>query len=521
MPTPKTPLAILIVFCLIVTAPLAGQLFKLDFSSPDGENRTLAKCPGISLSIPVLKKFPHEFNAYFNDNFRFRNLLVHGNYLLHYRFLGTSPSSQVVAGQNGWLYYTADKMIDDCRGITHFSDDQLRQWTRAIALKKYWLKQQGIEYILVVAPNKCSIYPENLPNGYTKVRPETGLDQLLAYARKHTDLDLVDLRAPLIAAKGQHTLYLKTDTHWSNYGAFLAYRELLRPLAARFPAITAFSPDDFTITLKKYSAGDIAGIIGRKEFLSEEEYEFIPKRPFTAQLVEKNKGKLDPFTMVKEGALLPRALILGDSFFVKMIPFVSEHFSLSHYRGGRWNSQTAMEEIIARYKPDVVIEEVVERFIKRSSEADVFFAGIPPHFSSFLIEQALSSGRAEKIPLNTVGVYHQSEIKMTSDGLLVKTTGPDSQLLLPISKLSASGRSKGAVLRVSIESPHETKMQLFYKTGNDGTYSEDKSTSISLHKGRNQLDMLIMDYDIVSPLRLDPSDAAGQQYLIKNLVFYR
>jgi len=375
VPMSKTPRAILFIFCLLLLAPLAGQFFKLDPFSRHNENRELTERPEFGWSFPILRKFPRQFQDYFNDNFGFRNALVRGNYLLRYELLGVSPSRMVIVGKDGWLYYTGNNEIEDCRGVTRFDSQQLALWTKAAVLKRDWLKQQGIRYLLVIPPNKSSIHPEFLPEGYGRVRKESGLDDYLSYLRRHTDLEVVDLRPPLLAAKGERSLFHRTDTHWNDYGAFLGYREMMRPLAAWFPAVRPFELEDFSVALKKGPAGDLAGMIGGTEFLSDENYLFTPRVPFTAKKVETNNTIRDPFTMQKEGAGLPRAVIFRDSFFTALVPFVAEHFSSSHFLWQRWNSNTEMEGIVRKYQPDVVIEEVVERLIKESSDP---FAGVVP-----------------------------------------------------------------------------------------------------------------------------------------------
>ncbi|MEI9865253.1 MAG: hypothetical protein WDN00_12025 [Limisphaerales bacterium] len=43
--------------------------------------------------------------------------------------------------------------------------------------RRDWLAKRGIAYLFVVAPDKHSIYPEELPGWAVKVRPQTKLDQ--------------------------------------------------------------------------------------------------------------------------------------------------------------------------------------------------------------------------------------------------------------------------------------------------------------------------------------------------------
>jgi hypothetical protein len=104
----RVPQTILILFIVVLLCPAADWLFKIDPVSKHNENRKLAERPATPRSLSAAMKYRWEFQTYFNDNFGFRNLLLRGNYLLKYRLLGVSPSSDVLAGKKGWLFYAGN-----------------------------------------------------------------------------------------------------------------------------------------------------------------------------------------------------------------------------------------------------------------------------------------------------------------------------------------------------------------------------------------------------------------------------
>lgn len=365
----KTPRSIIIIFLLFLVLPVIGQAFKLDPYSPHTENRKLGAMPGLSWSLSEMKEFPKLYQTYFDDNFGFRNTLVRGSYLYHAKLLRTSPSDSVILGRNGWLYYSGTGELEDYRGITHFSESQLFRYAELLNWKKAWLAEMGIRYLLIIAPNKSTIYPEHLPKGYGRVRQETGLDELIAYLRQNTDLEVIDLRDQLLQRKSERNLFKRTDTHWNNYGAFLAYREIVRPLASWFPTIKPFDFSDFTVTAEKCSSGDLAAMMGGQEFLSDENYAFVPKKPLSSVMCDK-MDRPERFTMTNGIPGLPRAVIFRDSFFSAVVPFISEHFNTSRYIKSDWNEHTPIGGLITKYRPNVVIEEIVERKLKNIISKD-------------------------------------------------------------------------------------------------------------------------------------------------------
>ena len=61
-----------------------------------------------------------------------------------------------------------------------------------------------------------------------------------------------------------------------------------------------------------------------------------------------------------------RAVVFRDSFFEQLLPYVAEHFGEAVYIVSYYD-QKVMEQILDKFKPDVVIEEVVERNLKNRS----------------------------------------------------------------------------------------------------------------------------------------------------------
>ena len=270
----------------------------------------------------------------------------------------------MIAGKNGWLFFSGNAEIEDARHITRFSEDQLHRWCVNYNLKKKWLKQQGVQYLLVIAPNKSSVYPEYLPNGLKMVREASALDDFMEYMKKNSEVDIVDLRKSLISAKDRETVYFKTDTHWNNYGAFVAYSDIMKAVKRLVPEIEYLQLDNFKIDKKLSAAGDLAGMIGGQSLMSDYQYHFLPRKAFTASVVEKSEKVRGTFTMEKRDVNLPRATVFRDSFFIALVPFLAESFSSSTYYWQTWDTKTPMNEIIKLHRPDIVIEEVVERNFK-------------------------------------------------------------------------------------------------------------------------------------------------------------
>ncbi|HBG06453.1 MAG: hypothetical protein A2075_00570 [Geobacteraceae bacterium GWC2_58_44] len=351
-------------FLFISAAPAADMIWKLDPFQHLNENRDLAEPPACSLDVSALQELPKGWDRFCNDHFGFRNALIRLNFLLQNRLLKVSPSHQVLIGKEGWLFYTGGEEVADYRGITNYEEALLKRWAITLELKRHWLEQRGIKYLFVVAPNKSSMYGEFMPEALSRVRSRSGLDDFIDYMKEHTSVEIVDLRQALSNGKSTMPLYYKTDSHWNDYGAFLAYQEICRPLSRWFPGMRTLTQSDFNVSRKGRSGGDLMEMMGGAELIPDEMVVLEPLRPFRAQKVEFNQYLRDPFTMSQDNPRLPRALIFRDSYFNALVPFVSESMQVSRYYWQCWDLKVPMPQLVDKYHPDIVIEETVERLIK-------------------------------------------------------------------------------------------------------------------------------------------------------------
>ncbi len=358
-------------FLLAVFLPVSDMWLTLDRSKQLNEHRQLAKPPQLRFS----GEFPSAYTQYFNDHFGFRNSLVRANFIIRYYCLGISPSSNVILGKSGWLFHDED--IEYYRGITKYDAATLDEWARILEMKRFWLEQRGIRYLFVVAPNKSSIYGEFLPDSYNRVRERTALDDLIDCLSRHTKVEVVDLRQALLAAKTKARLYYKTDTHWNEYGAFIAYRQIMKPIVRWFPSLKIQTVDDYRLEINIRGGGDLAGMMGGAEFIKDDYIMLRPLNNHSLQIEDIDIATKSPVTFKQNDLSLPRALVFRDSFFSSVAPLFARHFQYSGYYWQRVKTSTPIDEIVSSQKPDIVIDENVERYVKNAVDDSV---KSPPKF---------------------------------------------------------------------------------------------------------------------------------------------
>ena len=374
-------LATCVLFAAAIALPPLRTLIDAGRADTRPENRRASALPAFPRDRRALAEFPGGFERFYADAFGFRGTLLRWNSIVRTRWLGVSPSERVAIGQEGWLYYAAGGALDDDDGLRPFLPEDLDGWQRALESRREWLAAHGIRHLLVIAPNAQSIYPEYLPRARDRGAGPSRLDQLMARLRTGPRLDVIDLRETLRLARTRERVYQRTDSHWNDRGAFAAYQLVMQRVSGWYPAATPFARDAFEDIVEAGPAGDLARMIGLADAYREEVLALRPRFLRRARRAEPGlpqryrSGRIRARAFEVDDPTLPRAVMLHDSFGRALIPFLSEHFRRILYVPGH----DLAPRIIERERPDIVIEELVERRLLEPPPVDGgLSAGAPP-----------------------------------------------------------------------------------------------------------------------------------------------
>ena len=246
MAAPRANQTLVVLFLLVISLPLAANIAGMDGADPESENRAMARLPHLDVSLRSLAGYGNAFSAWFEDHFGFRATLVRWYGESRFFWLGVSPSSAVVKGRDGWLFYADDGGIEDYTNQQPFSPAEIEGWRETLVRAHGWLRARGIAYVFTIAPDKHVIYPEKLPASIHRVSTSSRTDQLEAMLAADTDVPTVDARPALLAGKARERLYQQTDTHWNDRGALLAYQRIIEAARRQVPSVPpAWTAEDF------------------------------------------------------------------------------------------------------------------------------------------------------------------------------------------------------------------------------------------------------------------------------------
>lgn len=365
-------------FLLALALPHLVLLFPFLRDPRLAENRALREFPSWPRTAEALDKFPSQFEAAYNDRFGLRSWLVQGHARAIYHGLGTSPSPKVVLGRDGWLYF-ADSLREH-QGFSDLPEKTIERWLREFSIKQKYLAARGIKYLIVIPPNKEAIYPNYLPSRFQPVRKNLYVKQLLARVPPDSGLEILDLRKSLWEAKPLGNLYYKTDTHWNTLGAFCAASAVVERLQKWFPQLHPFTPPSESLQLEEPFSGDLAKMAGLED-LVKEKISMVPNLHTEAEKArmifpsEKLRSLLAETPAAREPSSPQTALkifVTGDSFSIFLSYYLAPYFQrtvavrpLTPYPAG---FQRLIPEILDAEKPDIYIEEILDRMLPLAPE---------------------------------------------------------------------------------------------------------------------------------------------------------
>ncbi|MDO4553728.1 MAG: hypothetical protein Q4B70_01120 [Lachnospiraceae bacterium] len=408
-----------IIICLLLCIlPFAGM--AVCPTKTTTENKVLAAWPSTVKDGKWNKDYFNEMGSYFEDHFAFRNLLVTADADIQSKLFKVSNVDTVTVGSEGWLYYTAT--LDDYLGQNVISEREAFNIANNLSLLKRYVEQQGARFLFTIAPNKNTLYGENMPYyNKKKVSNTNNMDLLLPYLTSE-ETSYVDLFQIFEAQK--ETLYLKRDSHWNQKGAVLAYDTLLDSLEMEH---NTYETTKAIRTKTEY--GDLNKMLYPLGAKPEWNYEYQYENQYS--YITDTKSVEEDWIETENDSAEGSLLMFRDSFGNTLLPLMANAFSKGYFtKSVPYQIGSYMEE----YQPELVIVEKVERNVED-------FALSPPVMKGLETEMDISS--LKNVKTATTLAVNEEE----SDSSYWKITGSiDRTAMNPESKISialtAGGETK-------------------------------------------------------------------------------
>lgn len=348
----KGKLIYCILFFAICLCPSLGMLVTKQETS--SENRQLSEFPSPKTEEGKINvEWLSQAGDYFQEHFAFRNELVTGNALLHGRLLETSTADGVIQGKNGWLYYKDS--LDDYLGQDLLSDRSLFNIAHMLSMTQQALEEKGVNFLFTIAPNKNSLYGDNMPYyDKLKVSGQTNRENLEDWL-KMEKVAYADLYQALM--EEDEVLYHARDSHWNNKGAALAADVLMDALGKDHDSYEGES-----YTVRRDYTGDLDTMLYPLASTADDEIYYDKETTYAT--VEEIQSNFDPrittVNPVKEGSLV----MYRDSFGNALLPYMADAYANAYFSRGIPYQLMDVET----HSADTVIIERAERFLPEMSQ---------------------------------------------------------------------------------------------------------------------------------------------------------
>jgi hypothetical protein len=354
-------------FLALLAVPLMGLLLWPRTAIVPGAPQTPFKGPA------RLAEFPPAFEAYFDTHLGFRAALVKTHHLVSYKLMASAPTDTVFVGRDGWVFLNQEKMFESFTGAQPFSRGDLDAWVHALESCQRRIATWGGKFLLVIVPNKETVYIEHMPAWLKARRHETRLDQI-AKRLAQTRLPFLNLTGPLVEAKSAHQVYAKLDTHWNGHGALLAAELVTKRSAELLGRPVPLARDNIAIRPDR-RPGDLARMMSLEGWAVEERPRAVMRSPKNTRLSPPAElGEMDlrlerQNLVVHEVAdpTLPSAVIHRDSFAMALRPLLVDSF-----RRSVWVWRREFDpNVMSRERPELVIFQLAERYLEGPSLLDL------------------------------------------------------------------------------------------------------------------------------------------------------
>ena len=260
-------------------------------------------------------------------------------------FLGESGSKQVIAGKDGFLFFTESLE----RSLEPLSEEELNELKDGLRDLDTLLTAEEKRFLVLIAPDKRTVYPDMLPERWRVPGDEW---ERVQSAVRSAGVETVDVLPVLLREKEKGLVYFSGDTHWNARGARAAYRLLAEKLALE----NAESYDDMQFLSGE--AGDLIRLC--RPAFGKDEPDAVPDLMRTYRKV-RPFADLDAMQLSTSSEVNDRSvLVIRDSFGKGLFPYLAEN--VGHLTFSR--TYTLIPSQADKFEADTVVLEIVERDLR-------------------------------------------------------------------------------------------------------------------------------------------------------------
>lgn len=272
------------------------------------------------------------------------------------------------------IYFKGDDWFFFQTLVLNFSDNPAftRSIVHNILQLDQFCRQNKIRLYILETPRKESIYKEFLSNKYgfdekKFVRVSRAQESVRSEVRKH-HIPWVYPSEELRDATKDDFVFFKRTWHWTDWGAFIGYRELMKEIGRDYPDIPVASLDDYNRSQNRlirddwsrnYYSGHLYSSCNLQEASLTSYFNYYDHK--NADKMEVRVGKFTKEFRYPEGKY--KVMLIGTSQnenFLQYLPYSASQTKYIRLNAG-WQGRDSFKIIklykkdILSYKPDILV----------------------------------------------------------------------------------------------------------------------------------------------------------------------
>lgn len=268
---------------------------------------------------------------------------------------GQAGFGKVIEGKDGWLYLGED-IANKCRPAQPLDDTvaQLNRLRQAVEASGRWL-------VIVVPPDKSTVVPQYLPDGYAGKGCAASLREQF-WDRITTEAGAIDLRGQLEeeADRVGHPVYFQQDSHWTFEGGLVMTRALAEAIRPDITETWRVTPGP-----NWRRGADLPALVGRSGESVGRHYSLAPDGRYdrTDRAQNDFRSPLHLTSSPTTGTVTNKVTMFADSYSQFAKPFLAAAFNditIVHTDTARRDMATAGQLLVSS---EIVVVEVVERHL--------------------------------------------------------------------------------------------------------------------------------------------------------------
>lgn len=303
------------------------------------------------------EKYIQQLGDYFSTHYAFRPQIISTDAEIQSKAFGTSNLDSVIVGKNNWLYYSST--LDNYLGRNLMTQRAIFNTINNLEITQEYLNENNVKFLFTVAPNKNTLYPENMPYYYGKKESTESNLKNFTSSLKDSKLNYCDLLTVLESY--DEVLYHDQDSHWNNKGALIAYNEILDKLGKAHE-----NYENANASRTKSFYGDLGKMLYPSTQQPEYNYEYDINQTYS--YVTPTKSVEEALITTQNDRATGGLYMYRDSFGNALLPYFANAYNSAYFRKA-FPVNLALE--VGFQQSDTVIFEIAERNL-------IWFAQSPP-----------------------------------------------------------------------------------------------------------------------------------------------